>query len=76
MITYVKIATRRVGFMMQSDPNKMSVCNTVDLYSAIKPFFKYKSIRCNHKRRHESILWKTIFNIICKNNGRFANDIG
>ena len=75
MITYVNIAARKIGFLMPSDPNKMRVCDTVDLYSAIKPCFKYKSIRCNHKRRHEGILWKTIFNIICKNNGKFANEI-
>ena len=56
MMTYVKIVAKRVGFMMPSDTNKMSFCDTVDLYSAIKSFFKNKKIRCNHKRRHEGIL--------------------
>ena len=68
---YVKRAALKVGYTIPRNEN-MRVVDTVNLYAAVKPLFRYKS---NHKRRHEGILWKTIFNNITKNKGMFADEL-
>ena len=73
MIQYVNKAAARVGYNMPRN-RSMGVSDTVDLYGAIRPLFQYESLRINHKRRYDGILWKTVFNIVCKNKGRFADE--
>ena len=74
MMQVVKMAAAKVGYMIPPS-NRMSVRDTVDLYGAIKPLFWYKSLKVNHNRRYEGILWKTVFNIVVKNNGKFADEV-
>ena len=50
----------------------MRVVDTVNLYAAVKPLFRYKA---NYKRQHEGILWKIIFNNITKNKGMFTAEL-
>ena len=71
MMEHVKWAAVKVGYTIPRDEN-MRVVDTMNLYAAVKPLFRYKS---NHKRRHEGILWKTIFNNITKNKGMFADEL-
>ena len=74
MIEHVQRAANKVGYRIPSH-EKIKVSDTVDLYAAIKGLFRYKALRVNHKRRYEGLLWKTIFNSISKNKGRFADEL-
>ena len=75
MMMYVRKAAEVVGFQLPQDSSDMSESDTVALYSAVKPLFKYKSLRVNFKRRFEGILWKTVFNIVSKYQGKFADEV-
>ena len=73
MMKHVRRAADIVGFRIPRN-NNMSTSDTVALYSAVKPLFKYKSLRLNHKCRYEGILWKTVHNIVLKNKGKFEDE--
>ena len=75
MIIHVKRAAQVVGFRIPLNSNDVTEEHTVALYSAIKPLFRYKSLRVNFKRRFEGIMWKTVFNIISKHQGKFADEV-
>ena len=75
MIMHVKRAAQVVGHRIPNDINSMTESDTVALYSAVKPLFRYKSLRVNFKRRFEGILWKTVFNIVSKHQGKFADEV-
>ena len=72
---HVRRAAQVVGFRLPDNINEISERDTVALYSAIKPLFKYNSLRVNFKQRFEGILWKTVFNIVSKHKGKFADEI-
>ena len=72
---HVKRAVQVVGFRIPLNSNDVTEEHTVALYSAIKPLFRYKSLRVNFKRRFEGIMWKTVFNIISKHQGKFADEV-
>ena len=74
MIIHVRRAADTVGFRIPSNSN-LSASDCVSLYAAVKPLFRYTSLRTNHKRRYEGILWKTVFNIVTKNKGLFADEV-
>ena len=74
MMEYVRRGAIKVGYTIPSN-DKIEVKDTVDLYAATKQLFRYKALRVNHKRRYEGLLWKTIFNNISKNQGRFADEV-
>ena len=71
---HVRRAAEYVGFRIPQN-NNMSTDDTVALYQAVKHLFHYKSVRTNHKRRYDDILWKTVFNIITRNKGKFAVEL-
>ena len=75
MIQVVKRAAAKVGFMLPRNSNLITVRDTVNLYSAVKHLFRYESLKVNHKRRYEGILWKTVFNIVLKNKGKLVDEI-
>ena len=75
MMMYVRKAAEVVGFSMPMNSNDMIESDTVALYSAVKNLFKYNSLRVNFKRRFEGILWKTVFNIISKYKGKYADEV-
>ena len=71
---YVQQAAARVGYMIPRN-NNMTIGDTVELYAAVKLLFKYESLRKKHKRCYDDIVWKTVFNIVVKHQGRFADDL-
>ena len=72
---YMNIAAIKVRNVIPSN-SIISVSDTVELYyAAINPLFQYLSLRIYHARRYERMLWKKVFNMVCKNKGRFANEI-
>ena len=74
LIKHVRRAADSVGFRIPEN-NNMTTADTVALYQAIQPLFRYKSLRVNHKQQYDAILWKTVFNIVIKNKGKFATEV-
>ena len=72
---YMRKAAEVVGFSMPMTSNDTTEEDSVSLYSAVKGLFKYNSLRVNFKRRFEGILWKTVFNLISKYKGMFADEV-
>ena len=74
MMEHVRQATRKVGYVIPG-ANRIRIADTVNLYAVVKGIFRYKGLRVNHKQRYEELLWKTIFNNVTKNQGRFADEV-
>ena len=75
MMMYIRKAAEVIGFSMPMNSNDMMEEDSVSLYSAVKGLFKYNSLRVNFKRRFEEILRKTVFNLISKYKGKFADEV-
>ena len=72
---HVQRAAQVVGFRLPENSNEIRDRDTIALYSAINPLFKYNSLQVNFKQQFEGKLWKTVFNIISKHQGKFADEI-
>jgi hypothetical protein len=73
MIKLVRLAARHEGFNIQQNAT-ISTTQATQLYEATKAKFEYPAIH-ERTRRHESIGWKTYYNIMAKNRWKFVGDV-
>jgi predicted nucleic-acid-binding protein len=73
MIKLVRLAARQEGFNIQQNAT-ISTTQATQLYEATKAKFEYPAIH-ERTRRHESIGWKTYYNIMAKNRWKFVGDV-
>ena len=70
IMTKVEQAARWVNFDMSSGMH--NTAKATQLYMAIEAFFLFPTIK--HRRRYESIAWKTYFNAMIKNQGKLVGE--
>jgi hypothetical protein len=73
MIKYIERAAACVG-REELVRGAFSIPKAILLYESIRHLFEYPSLRITNQRRFDSISWKTFYNLVSKNGGRFVGE--
>ena len=76
LIFHVERAACDLLFRPELIKRQWTVNDTLVLYHAVKPYFRFEVIiGAKRKRRFETISWKTYYNVLCKRKGLLVGEV-